>query len=181
MNSIDNLEYLENNHLDLRSPEDKLLFKYGRDIVIKDYEKLIKRSDYKKVIKYLKDNDIDETLICKHASIIYDCLNSNDKIDLETLKKAIFSLGNSKYLYIEHNTLIERPRKSGKTISINETREINYNHLRCVIKMTEYMPISGGSISEMNKIPDLFLNKRSLLVLRNNDDKCFYTVILENF
>ena len=47
--------------------------------------------------------------------------------------------------------------------------------------MTEYMPISGGSISEMNKIPDLFLNKRSLLVLRNNDDECFYTVILENF
>ena len=75
----------------------------------------------KKIIKYLKDNDIDETLIYKHASIIYDYLNSNDKIDLETLKKAILSLENSKYLYIEHNTLIERPRKSGETISINET------------------------------------------------------------
>ena len=87
MNSIDNLEYLENNHLDLRSPEDKLLFKYGRDIVIKDYKKFIKRSDYKKVIRYLKDNDIDETLIYKHISIIYDYLNSNNKIDLETLKK----------------------------------------------------------------------------------------------
>ena len=86
MNSIDSLEYLENNHLDLRSPEDKLLFKYGRDIVIKDYEKSIKRSDYKKVIKYLKDNNIDETLIYRHISIIYDYLNSNDKIDLETLK-----------------------------------------------------------------------------------------------
>ena len=45
MNSIDNLEYFENNHLDLRSPEDKLLFKYGRDIVSKDYEKFTKRSD----------------------------------------------------------------------------------------------------------------------------------------
>ena len=39
--------------------------------------------------------------------------------------------------------------------------------------MTEYIPISGGNISELNKIPDLFLNKRSLLVLRNNDIKCF--------
>ena len=48
MNSIDNLEYLENNHLDLRSPEDKLLFKYGRDIVIKDYEKLLKEVIIKK-------------------------------------------------------------------------------------------------------------------------------------
>ena len=43
MRSIDNLEYLENEYLDLRSPEDKLLFKYGRDILIKDYEKFIKR------------------------------------------------------------------------------------------------------------------------------------------
>ena len=92
MNSINNLEYLENNHLDLRSHEDKLLFKYGRNIVIKDYEKFIKRSDYKKVIKYLKDNNIDETLIYGHISIIYDHLNSNDKIDLETLKQSILSL-----------------------------------------------------------------------------------------
>ena len=45
--------------------------------------------------------------------------------------------------------------------------------LRCVIKMTEYTPISGGNISELNKIPDLFLNKRSLLILKNNDNKRF--------
>ena len=99
MNSIDYLEYLENDHLDLCSLEDKLLFKYGRDIVIKDYEKFIKRSDHKKVTKYLKDNNINETLIYKHTSIIYDYLNSNDKIDLETLKKAVLSLENSKYYY----------------------------------------------------------------------------------
>ena len=40
--------------------------------------------------------------------------------------------------------------------------------------MTEYIPISGANISELNKIPDLFLNKRSLLILKNNDDKCFF-------
>ena len=39
--------------------------------------------------------------------------------------------------------------------------------------MTEYTPISGGNISELNKIPELFLNKRSLLILKNNDNKCF--------
>ena len=47
--------------------------------------------------------------------------------------------------------------------------------------MTEFSPISGGNIKELNKIPDLFLNKRSLLVLKNNDDKCFYIAILGNF
>ena len=77
--------------------------------------------------------------------------------------------------------MIERPRKSGETISINETRDIHYNKLRCVIKMTEYIPISGGSISEMNKIPGLFLNKRSLLVLRNNDNKCFLYCYIREF
>ena len=53
--------------------------------------------------------------------------------------------------------------------------------LRCVIKMTEYMPISGGNISELNKIPDLFLNKRSLLILKNNDDKCFLYCYIRKF
>ena len=32
--------------------------------------------------------------------------------------------------------------------------------------MTEYTPISGGNITELNKMPELFLNKRSLLVLK---------------
>ena len=38
-------------------------------------------------------------------------------------------------------------------------------------KLTEYTPISGGS--EFDKIPELFTTKRSLLILRNNDNKCF--------
>ena len=40
-------------------------------------------------------------------------------------------------------------------------------------KMTEYTSISGGNISELDKITELFLNKRSLLILKNNDNKCF--------
>ena len=47
--------------------------------------------------------------------------------------------------------------------------------------MAEYTPISGGNITELNKIPDLFLNKRSLLVLRNNDNKCFLYCYIREF
>ena len=47
--------------------------------------------------------------------------------------------------------------------------------------MTEYTPISGGNISELNKIPDLFLNKRSLLILKNNDNKCFLYCYIREF
>ena len=60
-------------------------------------------------------------------------------------------------------------------------RFCSVNHLRCVIKMTKYTPISGGNITELNKIPELFLNKRSLLMSKNNNDECFYIVILKNF
>ena len=67
-----------------------------------------------------------------------------------------------------------KTRTSGYSESISYIRDLtNMLLLRCVIKMTEYTPISGGNISELNKIPDLFLNKRSLLILRNNDNKCF--------
>ena len=64
MKSIDNLEYLESEPLDKRLPEDKLFFKYGKEIEIGgDYEKFIKSDEYKKAIKYLKDNNINEALI----------------------------------------------------------------------------------------------------------------------
>ena len=47
--------------------------------------------------------------------------------------------------------------------------------------MAEYTPISGGNISELNKIPELFLNKRSLLILKNNDNKCFLYCYIRKF
>ena len=175
MKSIDNLEYLESELLSKQSHEDKLLFRYKKEIEIDDYENFIKSNDYKKVTKYLKDNNINETLIDKHITIIYDYLKSNNEIYFETLKKTILNKENIKHSHIKHSILIERekPRKSGVTFQLNETGDINYNHLRCIIKMAEYTPISGGNITELNKIPDLFLNKRSLLVLKNDDNKCF--------
>ena len=70
---------------------------------------------------------------------------------------------------------------SGGTKSYSRLDLTEIIYLRCVIKMTEYVPISGGNISELNKIPDLFLNKRSLLVLKNNDDKCFLYCYIREF
>ena len=62
MKSIDNLEYLESKQLNKQSPEESF-FKYEKEIEIDDYENFIKSDDYKKVTKFLKDNDINETLI----------------------------------------------------------------------------------------------------------------------
>ena len=57
-------------------------------------------------------------------------------------------------------------RKSGSS----DAKEYDY---KIIYKLTEYTPISGGKKSPLEKIPDLILNKKSLLILRNNDDKCF--------
>ena len=46
-------------------------------------------------------------------------------------------------------------------------------------RLTEYTPISGGS--EFNKIPKLFITKRSLIVLKNNDNKCFLYCYIREF
>ena len=81
------MEYLENTELDFRLPEDKSFLKYGKDVVIKNHDEFIKSDDYKKAIRYLKDNDITKTLINKHILTIYEYLNSEDKNNLENLKK----------------------------------------------------------------------------------------------
>ena len=47
--------------------------------------------------------------------------------------------------------------------------------------MTEFIPILAGNIKELNKIPELFLNKRSLLILKNNDDICFLYCYIRKF
>ena len=69
---------------------------------------------------------------------------------------------------------MNREEEFGKKPSSNSgsSNVLEYDH-GITFKLSEYVPISGGSISELDGIPDLFLNKRSLLILRNNDDKCF--------
>ena len=62
---------------------------------------------------------------------------------------------------------------SGET---NPTKLYEYG---ITYKLTEYTPISGGS--EFNKIPELFIKKRSLIVLKNNDNKCFLYCYIKEF
>ena len=70
---------------------------------------------------------------------------------------------------------------SGGTKSYSRLDLTEIIYLRCVIKMAEYTLISGGNIIELDKIPDLFLNKRSLLVLKNNDNKCYLYCYIREF
>ena len=95
MNSIDNLEYLDGIDLNRYLTDDKLLLKYKNEI--RNNENPIERSDdYKKVIKYLKDNDISDIIIYDNKPLIIGYLRDNNNINLEKLKNAILR-NNEKY------------------------------------------------------------------------------------
>ena len=75
--------------------------------------------------------------------------NNYNNINLETLKNAI--LKNSKKYEKEHHknrneNVIESSisTSGGSSKFIKGGRDFSYRFLRCVIKMTEYTPISGG-------------------------------------
>ena len=158
INSINNLEYLDGTDLNRYSTEDKLLLKYENEI--KDNENPVERSDdYKKVVKYLKDNNISDIIICNNKPLIIEYLRDNNDTNLETLKNAI--LKNSKKYEKEYNenreiNIINSSiiASGGSSQFIKEGGDFSYKYLRFVIKMTEYTPISGGNISELSKIPE---------------------------
>ena len=161
---IDNLEYFEGLNLNTKLIEDKLLYKYQDEISEEEKnnisDKMIK-NNYRVIIEHLKANKDKKSLL---KGFLYN--------EWENELKNNFTWSETLY-----NTNLN----SGNTGSYNKLDLTKIIFLRCVIKMTEYTPISGGNISELNKILELFLNKRSLLILKNNDDKCFLYCYIRKF
>ena len=50
---------------------------------------------------------------------------------------------------------------------------------RLIIKISECDIFSGGNI--IDKIPELFFKKRNLLIIKNNDNKCFLYCYIRKF
>ena len=178
---IYNLEYFEGLELNDNLIEDKILQKYENEITEK-YNNIKNTERYKETIKYLKRNNVTDDRIKNNNELIINHVNNNGKNNISLIKEISENEDvkdlNDKYSVIRSGVI----KTSGGTINLSDNLDISkLINLRCVIKMTEYIPISGGNISELNKIPELFLNKRSLLILRNNDDKCFLHCYIRKF
>ena len=53
---------------------------------------------------------------------------------------------------------------------------------RLLIKMSESNILSSGNLSEYNKIPEIFFNKKNLVIIKNlNDNKCFLWCYIRKF
>ena len=116
-----------------------------------------------------KEDEITEKLIEENRDYYFNVYLYDDYTYREYNEDGTYNLVRD-----DRQEELDREEESGKKPSSNSgsSNVLEYDY-GITIKLTEYTPITGGNISELNKIPDLFLNKRSLLILRNNDDKCF--------
>ena len=116
-----------------------------------------------------KEDEITEKSIEENRNYYFNVYLYDDYTYREYNKDGTYELVRD-----DREEALNREEESGKKPSSNSgsSNVLEYDY-RITFKLSEYVPISDGSISELNKIPDLFLNKRSLLILRNNDDKCF--------
>ena len=142
---------------------------------------IIRRSFFKKHrIIQDKENEL------KHKNEILDNLKNDNEIKkFENIKEAVIKINKKdpimdieiRDISDELNNTVEG---SGQSVLEINSGDINFN-LKCIVKMTEFTPISGGNMTELNKIPELFCNKKSLLILKNNDNKCFLYCYIRKF
>ena len=77
-----------------------------------------------------------------------------------------------------------------ENINIMSTGDIDYDvsqvriiqNTRLVVKLSEHQLFCAGSSKEIDKIPDIFLKKRNLLIVKNlNDNKCLLWCFIRTF
>ena len=77
-----------------------------------------------------------------------------------------------------------------ENISIISKGDIEYDssnlsiiqNTRLVVKLSEYNPFSGGSLKEIEQIPEIFFKKRNILIIKNEtDNKCLLWCYIRKF
>ena len=138
----------------------------------------IKKIEYEEIKEFLikeqnyKEDEITEKLIEEvkidyfrdlHGDYTYREYNEDGTYNLvrDTRQETLDRIAEN-----DRNSMQDIDRESG---SSNVT-QYDYG---IIFKLTEYTPISGGSKTPLDKIPSIILSKKSLLILRNDDNKCF--------
>ena len=127
----------------------------------------------------MKHNDI------KYWVEKYKLQNMNDIDNIDKLKLKnnrndldLINIGNSEIP--NHNA--EDNLKELNILSIHENYDssiITIQNSRLTVKISECNIFSGGN--EIDKIPELFFKKRNLLIMKNDDNKCFLYCYIRKF
>ena len=131
------------------------------------YQALVKNNDLKYwVEKYILQNINDIDNIDKSKM-------KNNKNDLD-----LINIGNSEIP--NHNT--EDNLEELNILSMHEDYDssiMTIQNSRLIVKIFDCDIFSGGN--EIDKIPELFFKKRNLLIMKNDDNKCFLCCYTRNF
>ena len=162
-----------------KEEEDEL---YKKNKKIEEIQKNIEYNEVKEWLikdKGFKEEQITDKLIedskNDYFELIYD-----DYTNREYNEDGTYTLyrDNAQEEIDRENKVKEMFGKKSQTCS-GETNPTKLYEYGVTYELTEYTPISGGS--EFNKIPELFITKKSLLILKNNDNKCFLFCYIREF
>ena len=107
-------------------------------------------------------------------------IDNIDKLNLKNFKNLkCFDFDN---LYGRDRDVFDGTPIDQEQINIISEDNIEYDasqmktiqNTRLLIKLSECNIFSAGNLSEFNKIPEIFFNKKNLVIIKNlNDNKCF--------
>ena len=165
----------------------KIISKQNEEKLLEENKKLmetIKKVEHAEIKEWLLENGVNENeitdkFIQEQRNNYFDFIYGNSNVIREYKEDGTFELVRDNSVDFDpFDEYSGKPKRTNIKGGISKVTEYNYE---LMIKLTEYTPISGENISELNKIPDLFLNKRSLSILKNNDDKCFLYCYIREF
>ena len=115
-------------------------------------------------------------------------IDNIDKLNLKDFKNLkCFDFDN---LYGRERDVFDGSPIDQEQINIISEGDIEYDasqmkiiqNTRLLIKLSECNLFSGGNLLEFNKIPELFFNKKNLVIIKNlNDNKCFLWCYIRKF
>ena len=163
---------------------------FYKDLYFKDKVKSLiskhrnKDKNYKiNLYKYNQSvkNDLTNFWIEKFNISNMNEIENIDKLNLKNFKNLkVFDFDN---LYGRERDVFDGTRIDDlENINIISEGDIEYDatqmkiiqNTRLLIKLSECNLFSSGSASEINKIPEIFFNKKNLVIIKNlNDSKCF--------
>ena len=164
---------------------------FYKDLYFKDKVKSL-------ILKHRKKDKNYKIMLYKYNQSLKDDLtnfwiekfNINDMNEIDNIDKLnLRDFKNLKCFDFDDNNLYGRDRDifdgtpiDQEEINIISEGDIEYDvsqliiiqNTRLLIKMSECNLFSGGNLLEFNKIPEIFLNKKNLVIIKNlNDNKCF--------
>ena len=163
---------------------------FYKDLYFKDYLKklIIKNCDDDKNYKItlykfnqalVKHNDI-KYWVEKYFLHHIDDVNNIDKLKIKNNRNDLDLINIGKSEIADHSA--EDNLEELNILSTHEDYDssiMTIQNSRLIVKISECDIFSDGN--EIDKIPELFFKKRNLLIMRNNDNKCFLYCYIRKF